>query len=133
MAIGGDSAWILALDAMPRVEGSRPADDECIRSDLEKLEPYFDNIKKVKRNPAKMKDFQTWNKRLEEAFDLYKRTEPYERVRRAIEENLEKVKDRVMFHEANSCPEFWEQTRLMTGANLAEHMIKCALSVANSG
>ncbi|MEM2882526.1 MAG: hypothetical protein QXU06_03900 [Candidatus Bathyarchaeia archaeon] len=132
-AIGGDSAWVLALDAMPRVEGSKSTDDEYIRSDLEKLEPYFDNIKKVKRNPAKTKDFLTWNKRLEEAFDLYKRTEPYERVRKVIEENLDKVKDDVMFHEANSCPEFWEQTRLMTGANLAENMIKCALSMANAG
>ncbi|MEM3575081.1 MAG: hypothetical protein QXQ76_05020 [Candidatus Bathyarchaeia archaeon] len=132
-AIGGDSAWVLALDAMPRVEGSKSTDDEYIRSDLEKLEPYFDNIKKVKRNPAKTKDFLTWNKRLEEAFDLYKRTEPYERVRKVIEGNLDKVKDDVMFHEANSCPEFWEQTRLMTGANLAENMIKCALSMANAG
>jgi len=128
-AIGGDSAWILALDAMPRVEESKSIDDDYVRSNLEKLEPYFENIKKVKRNPAKSRDFLAWNKRLEEAFELYKSTEPYERVRRVIEENLEKVKGDVMFHEANSCPEFWEQTRLIAGANLAEDMLNCALSL----
>jgi len=37
-----------------------------------------------------------------------------------------------MFHEANACPEFWEQTRLAAGLNLAEPLLKGAQSIIDS-
>jgi hypothetical protein len=34
-----------------------------------------------------------------------------------------------VFHECNSCPEFWENTRLATGLNLAVPLLKSAQSL----
>jgi len=34
-------------------------------------------------------------------------TEPYNNVKNIIEESVEKDKQSIVFHEANSCPEFW--------------------------
>ena len=45
---------------------------------------------------------------------------------------MEKNKHNVMFHEANACPEFWEQTRLAAGINLAEALLKGAQSIIDS-
>ena len=39
------------------------------------------------------------------------------------------MENNIVFHEANSCPDFWEQTRLATGINLAEHLLSCAESL----
>jgi hypothetical protein len=35
----------------------------------------------------------------------------------------------VVFHEANSCPEFWEHTRLIAGINVAVPLLKGAQSL----
>ncbi len=56
-------------------------------------------------------------------------TEPYAKVKNIIEENVEKNRLGVVFHEANSCPEFWEQTRLIAGINVAIPLIKGAQSL----
>jgi hypothetical protein len=56
-------------------------------------------------------------------------TEPYAKVKRVIEESVEKNKHAIVFHEANSCPEFWEQTRLIAGINVAIPLIKGAQSL----
>jgi len=56
-------------------------------------------------------------------------TEHYAKIKTAIEESVEKNKQSIVFHEANSCPEFWEQTRLIAGINVAIPLIKCAQSV----
>jgi hypothetical protein len=56
-------------------------------------------------------------------------TEPYKKVKRVIEESVEKSKHDIVFHEANSCPEFWEQTRLIAGINVAIPLIKGAQSL----
>jgi hypothetical protein len=56
-------------------------------------------------------------------------TEPYVKIKGVIEESVEKNKHAIVFHEANSCPEFWEQTRLIAGINVAIPLIKCAQSL----
>jgi anaerobic selenocysteine-containing dehydrogenase len=43
------------------------------------------------------------------------------------------IHNNILFHEANSCPEFWEQTRLIAGINVAVPLIKCAESVLIAG
>jgi hypothetical protein len=59
-------------------------------------------------------------------------TEPYARIKRIIEESLDKNKHNVVFHEANSCPEFWEHTRLIAGINVAVPLLKGAQSLIQS-
>lgn len=122
-------AWLLGLDAMIAVEENKTVDDENVKSELEKLVPSFEEVKKIKKDRSKKRDFSSWNKKLEEAFQNYKNLEAYERVKKIIEENVEANKYNIIFHEANSCPEFWEQTRLIAGINLAVPLLKCAQSV----
>ncbi len=123
-------AWVLALDAMLNVGEDRFVDDSYIKSVMEKLVPFFDKIKDVKRDEnAKNRDFRAWSSRLDEVYRDYTSTEPYEKVRAIIEESVERGKDKLLFHEVNSCPEFWEQTRIIAGVNLAESLLRCAKSV----
>lgn len=130
-AVGKNSAvWVLALDAMLDVGEDKMVDDEYVKSELEKLVSPFDAVKKVKRDGTKKEDFSTWNAKLERAFQEYMNSEAYENVRRIIEESMEREKQSIMFHEANSCPEFWEQTRLVAEINLAVPLLKCAQSVS---
>ena len=53
-------------------------------------------------------------------------------IKKVIEDNMEKNKHNIMFHETNACPEFWEQTRLAAGINLAEALLKGAQSIIDS-
>jgi glutathione synthase/RimK-type ligase-like ATP-grasp enzyme len=131
--IGKNSkAWLIAFDAMIDVGENKVADDESVKAEFEKLEPSFNAVKKVKSERAKKRDFLSWNKRLEEAFQNYKSQEAYENIKEIIEESMEKNKHNILFHEANACPEFWEQTRLVAGINLAVPLIRCAQSVIDS-
>ena len=132
-AIGRDNhGWLFAFDAMINVGENKTADDEYVKSELDKLATSFDVIRRVKADQTKRKDFPAWNSKLEEAFQNYKRSEPYEKVRRVIEESVERSKHEIVFHEANSCPEFWEQTRLIAGINLAVPLFKIAQSITES-
>lgn len=125
-------AWVLAFDAMLDIGEDKTVDDKYIKRELEKLVPSFNEIRKVKIEKNKKKKFSSWNKRLEKAFQNYMSSEAYENVKNVIEENVENKMDRVLFHEANCCPEFWEQTRLIAGANLAIPLLECAQSVIDS-
>jgi len=125
--IGKNSkAWLLAFDAMIDVGENKIADDESVKSEFEKLEASFNAVKKVKSDRTKKRDFLGWNKRLEQVFQDYKNQEAYENIRRIIEESVERNRRNIMFHEANACPEFWEQTRLVAGINLAVPLLRCA-------
>lgn len=127
--IGKDSrAWLIGLDAMIDVREDKIADDEYVKAEFDKLESSFNAVKKVKSDRIKKRKFLSWNKRLEEAFQNYKNHEAYCNIKEIIEESVEKNQRNVMFHEANACPEFWEQTRLVAGINLAEPLLKCAQS-----
>ena len=130
MIIAGNcEAWMLALDAMIPVYDNKNADDNYVVGELKKLARAFREVKAVKADASKKKDFASWNKKLEESFQRYRSIQAYENVRRIINESVEMNKDNVLFHEANSCPEFWEQTRLAIGANLAEYLLACARSM----
>lgn len=131
-AIGKNcETWVLAFDAMLNIGDNKIVNDEYVRSELEKLMPLFNAVKKVKGERMKKRDFLSWNKRLEEAFQRYMSSEAYENVKRIIEESIKKNKYNIVFHEANSCPEFWEQTRLVAGINLAMSLLRCAQSIMN--
>ena len=132
-AIGKNSkAWLLAFDAMIDIGEEKICDDEYVKAEFKKLESSFDAVKTTKRYKTKKRDFSSWNKRLEEAFKNYKSQEAYERIKKIIEESIERNKYKIMFHEANACPEFWEQTRLAAGINLAVPLLKGAQSIIES-
>ena len=122
-------AWVFALDAMINVGENKIANKEDLKSELEKAAAAFETAKKVKADETRLRDFPSWNSKLEAAFQDYMSSEPYAKIKRVIEENVEKNKHDVVFHEANSCPEFWEQTRLIARINVAIPLIKGAQSL----
>ncbi len=122
-------AWVFALDAMTNVGQNKNVDDETLKTELGKAAVSFETIKKVKADETRLRDFKTWNSKLEAAFKNYMGTEPYAKVKSVIEESVEKNRLGIVFHEANSCPEFWEQTRLIAGINVAVPLIKGAQSL----
>jgi hypothetical protein len=58
--------------------------------------------------------------------------ESYAYIQDAIRESLWKTRDTVLFHEGNACPEYWEQTRIVGGVNVAESLLRCAQSLMDA-
>jgi glutathione synthase/RimK-type ligase-like ATP-grasp enzyme len=126
---GGHEAWVFAMDAMVNVGENKNADDQALKAEAEKAAKAWGDVQKVKRDETRLRDFTAWNLRLEAAVNSYKATEPYAKVKAIIEENVKANCACVVFHEANSCPEFWEQTRTITGMNVAIPLLKGAQSL----
>jgi glutathione synthase/RimK-type ligase-like ATP-grasp enzyme len=122
-------AWLFALDAMINLGENKTVDDAELKSELEKVAAAFENVRKVMQDESRLRDFPNWNSKLEAVFQNYMSTEPYQKVKSIIEESIEKNKNAVVFHEANSCPEFWEHTRLIAGINVALPLLKGAQSL----
>jgi hypothetical protein len=132
-AMSGESkAYVLAFDAMISIGRNKEINDEYLKEEFEKLEPSFGVVKKIKLDKTKRTDFPKWNEKLENAFEKYMQQDAYLNIKRVIEESMEKNKHNIMFHETNACPEFWEQTRLAAGINLAEALLKGAQSLVDS-
>jgi len=125
-------AWIFALDAMVNVKDSKNADEDYLKGELDKAAQAFGPVQKVKADETRLTQFETWNGKLEAAFKTYMNTPAYENIKNIIEENVEKNKSALVFHESNSCPEFWENTRLATGLNVAIPLLKCAQSLIDN-
>jgi glutathione synthase/RimK-type ligase-like ATP-grasp enzyme len=121
-------AWVLALDAMIDF-GEEKIIDENMISEFRKLTPLFNEIQKARSEKINKENFVSWNKKFEETFQKYKASRAYEKIKEVIEESINNMKNRIVFHEANSCPDFWEYTRLAAGINLAEKLLLCAQSV----
>jgi len=128
--LGKDSeAWIFALDAMVNVKENKNAEDVYLKGELDLAAQAFVSVQKVKQDETRLTDFSTWNDKLEKAFKTYMNTPAYENIKNIIEESVEKNKNALVFHESNSCPEFWENTRLATGLNVAIPLLKGAQSL----
>ena len=125
----GSEAWIFALDAMVDVKDNKSVDDAYLKGELDKAAKAFVPVQKVKQDETRLTGFQTWTRKLEKAFQGYAATEYYENVKKIIEESVENNKSALVFHESNSCPEFWENTRLATGLNVAVPLLKGAQSL----
>jgi len=123
-------AWMFALDAMINVGENKTVTDEELKSELERAATAFETPRKVKQDENRLRDFHNWNCKLDAAFQNYMSTEPYKKVKSIIEKSIDKNKHTVVFHEANSCPEFWENTRLIAGINVAVPLLKGAESLA---
>jgi glutathione synthase/RimK-type ligase-like ATP-grasp enzyme len=125
----GHDAWVFAMDAMINVGKNKNADDAAVKAELTKAAAAWEPVKMVKRDDARLRDFKAWNTRLEAAVNNYKSTESYAKVKTIIEDNVDANRTHIVFHEANSCPEFWEQTRTITGLNVAIPLLKGAQSL----
>ncbi|HKZ87678.1 MAG TPA: hypothetical protein VJ066_00805 [Candidatus Bathyarchaeia archaeon] len=122
-------AWVFALDAMIDVGKNKNADDETLKDELAKAAIPFKAVTKVKQDDSRLRDFKAWNGQLEAAVNDYMSSESYVKVKNIIEQNVETNRLNVVFHEANSCPDFWENTRLVAGINVAVPLIKGAQSL----
>ncbi|TRO49684.1 hypothetical protein E2P63_07915 [Candidatus Bathyarchaeota archaeon] len=122
-------AWMFALDAMIDVGEDKTVDDLELQSELEQSAVEFEKVRKVKQDENRLRDFPRWNTKLEAAFQTYMSTKSYQKIKSIIDESIEKNKNKVVFHEANSCPEFWEHTRLIAGINVAVPLLKGAQSL----
>jgi glutathione synthase/RimK-type ligase-like ATP-grasp enzyme len=125
----GSDAWIFALDAMVDVKDNKNADEEYLKGQLDLAAQAFLPVQKVRKDEIRLTHFEVWNRKLEAAFETYRNNDAYENIKNIIEESLEKNKSAIVFHESNSCPEFWENTRLATGLNVAEPLLKGAVSL----
>ncbi|MCW3995271.1 MAG: hypothetical protein NWE98_03865 [Candidatus Bathyarchaeota archaeon] len=128
----GNHAWIFALDAMFDVGENKNVDEAELKLELDKAGQAFLSVQKMKQDELRLTDFAAWNARLEHAFQVYKSTSAYEKINSIIEESVERNMGAIVFHEANSCPEFWENTRLATGLNVAVPLLKGAQSLIDS-
>jgi glutathione synthase/RimK-type ligase-like ATP-grasp enzyme len=125
----GSDAWIFALDAMVNVKENKNTDDAYLKGEVDRAAQAFGPVQKVKADETRLTDFEVWTSKLEKAFNLYKNSESYENIKNIIEESVEKNKSALVFHESNSCPEFWENTRLATGLNVAVPLLNGAQSL----
>ena len=125
----GSDAWIFALDAMINVGDNKNTDETFLKSQLDLAAQAFGPVQNVKADESRLTDFEGWTGKLEKAFHTYKNSAAYENVKNIIEESVEKNKSALVFHESNSCPEFWENTRLATGLNVAIPLLKGAQSL----
>ena len=58
-------------------------------------------------------------------------TGTYNKIQEIIQESLNNCADDVVFHEANACPEFWEQTRIVGGVDVGIKLLNVAKSMLN--
>ena len=132
-ALGGDEdSWMIALDAMPRIGDELMEGEEALRQSFEDLEEPFSEVTRVKGMPDKKRNFPEYNREITRAYTEYMASEPYAHIQGVVNETLEKCRDSVYFHEGNACPEFWEQTRMVGGVNVAEDLLTCALGLIDS-
>lgn len=129
IALSGNSpAWLIALDAMPNII-EKTVDETGLIKRFQDLEKPFREVTKAKADPNKKTFFEQYSSNVERAYLNYKATEAYQFIQEVVSNSLNKTANQVVFHEGNSCPEFWEQTRIIAGINVAEPMLKCAISL----
>ena len=129
---GGRDAWVIALDAMPRIGEDLREGEEELRRSFDELEGPFSEVTRVKRMPRKKQGFPEYTREINRAYSEYMASEAYAHIEGVVNETLEKTQDSIYFHEGNACPEFWEQTRIVGGVNLAEDLLACAQSLIDA-
>jgi hypothetical protein len=123
---------MIALDAMPRIGDDLREGEEVLRQSFNDLEEHFRKVTMVKKMPNKKRNFRTYNSEITRAYNEYMASEPYADIKSVVDETLEKCRDSIYFHEGNACPEFWEQTRIVGGVDVAQDLLTCALGLVDS-
>jgi hypothetical protein len=130
---GGCEGWLIALDAMPVIGDDKTISDDELISYFSLLDKPFSLVNKVKANSNKKMNFDSYTKEINYAYSEYMSTGAYSFIQDVIQNNLDCIDDDIVFHEGNSCPEFWEQTRIVAGINVAEHLLHVAESILDEG
>lgn len=127
-AIGQSSkSYVIALDAMPRFKEPLSVIREQLDPSFKSLESYFNKVLEAKKRSKK--PFKKYTDSVEKAYEDYMDSDPYLEIQGFISEALKLNSQSVLFHEANACPDFWEQTRIVGGVNIAESLLRCAQSL----
>lgn len=128
--LAGDSeAYVLSLDAMPTIPNELRADEKELRGAFKDLEVWFENVSRVKGMKDKKRRFGEYTDAINRAYTSYMDTDAYRHIEGVVNKTLASTAKDVVFHEANACPDFWEQTRIVAGLNLATDFLECAQSV----
>jgi glutathione synthase/RimK-type ligase-like ATP-grasp enzyme len=130
---GTSDAWVIALDAMPVFGEDKIIDDSELIHYFSLLEEPFSIVKKVKKSSKKKIEFDSYTEEIELAYSEYMSTEAYIFIQDIIQDSLDRIGNDIVFHEGNSCPEFWEQTRIVAWVNVAEYLLEVAESILDSG
>jgi len=124
---GGADGWVIGLDAMPRIPVEWTGCEAELRENFVALEEPFSGVTRVKRMTDKKRRFREYTDAVTEAYLGYMDSEPYRYIESVVNETLQRAACDVYFHEGNACPEFWEQTRVVGGINLAADLLGSAL------
>lgn len=125
----GAEVYVLALDAMPSIGEDMREDEDFIRQAFNDLETPFQKVRSVKKMKNKRIKFEEYTEAINDAYGSYMETDAYKYIETVINKTLAVTADDVVFHEGNACPEFWEQTRIVGGCNLALDSFECAESL----
>lgn len=125
----GEDSWVIALDAMPCIGDDVLVEEETLRTRFERLEKPFGKVLEVKRDPYKKRNFTSYTRKVEKAYQNYMSKEDYIYIKQIIDESLRKNRESILFHEGNACPEFWEQTRVVGNIDVADSLLRCAASL----
>ena len=126
---GDNDAWVLGLDAMPNIPPELRENEEVLKEHFKELRGPFEKVLEVKKMPDKKRRFDSYTLKVTEAYENYMKKESYHYIETIVNNTLNQVSHDVYFHEGNACPDFWEQTRVVAGINLAEDIIMCAQSL----
>ena len=77
----------------------------------------------------KKRRFGEYTNAINRAYSNYMDTNAYRHIEGIVNKTLGATAKNVVFHEANACPDFWEQTRIVGGINVARELLECARSV----
>ncbi|MFH1180120.1 MAG: hypothetical protein V1710_07155 [Candidatus Bathyarchaeota archaeon] len=123
-------AYVIALDAMPCFSKSMHETQEQLLPAFTALESFFEPVVKAKQ--TNQADFSYYTEQVEDAYGKYMSSEPYSEIQSAVVESLYSARDSLLFHEANACPDFWEQTRIVGGVDIALSLLNCAQSILDN-
>ena len=125
---GGSDVYLLSLDAMPNIPEELMEDEAALRDSFVELERPFEDVNHVKSMNDKRRRLNEYTDAIHRAYMSYMDTDAYKHIERVVNKTLAATAENVVFHEANACPDFLEQTRIVAGLNLAVDFLECAQS-----
>lgn len=128
----GAEYYVLALDAMPSITEELMDSEDEVRQAFNDLETPFREVTRVKQMTNKRRNFSEYTDASNIAYSRYMDTNAYKRIEETVNSTLAETAENVVFHEGNACPEFWEQTRIVGGINLATSLLNCAQSIIDN-
>ena len=128
----GADYYVLALDAMPSIPKDLMDSEEEVRQSFKDLEAPFSRVNQVKKMPNKRINFNEYTAAINDAYLNYMDVDAYRHIEKTVNKTLDLTAENVVFHEGNACPEFWEQTRIVGGINLAIPILKCSQTIIDT-